>query len=525
VFLCLGLFAYGAGSFGALATEQSYLFIGAALFIALAESDRPLLRSPLAYVFFVFYFAVVLNSFVYIETLFFPLAAGYLVWYIAKHYRDRIDLKNKDLLRLIILEALLVAVALLALGLNQYIFRDQNSTGQSLPMTGWATVYEKWRSIVSNGPHAFMGMTSMVQLLTFEGLTNLFKFTFGCAAFYVFPVLLLSKFKELPPRMKQFVIMAIVYIFSNLTLFLFFLENKVRYLNISYVLLLCFTAYYLTQYVLKKSPIGKVLVSSVLGLALVLYWLPGLSEIPTLKGTVISHQKVVEFLREKGLQYGYSAFNDMSFVEGLTSGEIQVAQLGSLPRELVYINPYQIDMRRLQASNYTGATFIMLDNASAARYSGRLVQFGEPDKVYFVENYTIFVYEYNILENDVLGYEGIPRNILPFVLTDNDRFSWGDKNLYIPLGGQMYGPYLPLSAGSYELAIDVSYEENADSVAELTLAANQWEFLIGDGTYQLENGNNSIQFSLANDIEFFETVIRTSSVSVMVNSMTIRKID
>ncbi len=253
-----------------------------------------------------------------------------------------------------------------------------------------------------------LGLTPGVSIFSADGIINLVKSFIGIMMLIVFPVLQLRKYKSETPEMRLFTVFALAHALEILVLAL--LCNTLgatRYLYTSMFLLYYLSAHYIAKNMLTKDTSLKnvLVILCVAGFAVPLTIPKTLSFIGA-EEAYSSTCALVDHLEEKGLQYGYGTTWNSTVNTIRSNFKVQVNKAQLSP--VAPIRSNNTDRAYLEKT-YQGKSFVLLGNNQERKTfleSESYVLFGEPAEVDTFENYYIYIYDYNIANNDFGGLAG-----------------------------------------------------------------------------------------------------------------------
>ena len=293
-----------------------------------------------------------------------------------------------------------------------------------------------------------------------------------------------------------------------------------RYLVTSFVLLQLIGINYLyTNYIQPANFLSLVYASgaSVVTLMMMLHVI---LTIPNGAMILEKEKGITEFLQQHDLEYGYATFWNAGKNTVLSNGEVQI---NSIICNTEQILPYYWLSSRdwYQPEYYDGDTFLMLTDEELTVYAPNGVSstnLGEPEQVFQYENYTIFVYDYNISENGFGGKLEGNVNLLSRMTVSDTSMKLADGSVQIQPGQVLFGPYLTLDAGQYILRIEAECQE--EQPIRVTAKSGQNEI----ANAKIHQGTTEIAFSLDGNTDAIEFVIDGVSVPIKITSITIEAI-
>lgn len=226
---------------------------------------------------------------------------------------------------------------------------------------------------------------------------------------------------------------------------------------------------------------------------------------------------LTDYLQENDLNYGYATFWNAGKNTVLSNGDVQIngILLGNgkiTPRLwLSSENWYEPDA-------WQGDTFLLLTEEEwrqlTAGDSANTV-YGTPERELQYGGYHILAYDYNVAESGFSGKIDGTRNYLPTMCCSNEAMRQSDGSVQIASGDILYGPYIKLEDGSYHVTADLT------GSTEIWNTSDCGGNVIG--TYAVTPENNQIDFTLLEDTQNVEFVIRGGNQAVTVTGIYLEK--
>lgn len=357
-----------------------------------------------------------------------------------------------------------------------------------------------------------IGYRTSVPIFSLRGIMNV-VIVFGFVAMIVCCVLLFRKYYEQPFEVKilmNFLLMVfVICVYFDFTIYGSDISaNRYFYRPLCCVYLL--SGYYIYTYIFQKGIIVKTVSLLAIALFSLPYMLAGLPTSIRYPQLHASQTAVADYLRDNGLKQGYASFWNAGKHMVLSDFEVEIG--GVLFNGL--IEPYywlSSDMT-YDSDLYQGESFLMLTNSedeALKDYVGK-ARLGEPSRVLSYEGYHIYVYPYNIAENNFRGRGFSNMEMLHQMVVSNEEMRQSDGDILINSGEIVYGPYLALPNGQYR--IDVEFSEMRSPV-DFRLTSDGGQTLIKEGS--IEESMDSVFFEISDDVENFEMVLMTDGAAVL----------
>lgn len=256
------------------------------------------------------------------------------------------------------------------------------------------------------------GISYGVPLMSGTGIVNLIKISGGILLLIVFPALQIRDYKKETSAMQLFTIFAVLHILEIFILCIFgqVLSDSSRYLFTSEFLLLFLSAHYIYKRFIGK---GEDVIKLTAVLALSLYVLP--SAYPKLiscvgyKEAIAAQRGLTDYLLENGLTYGYASYWNASNNTCLSNGKVEINNIIVYDRVVPY---YWLNSTDRYSAN-SGRCFLMLNETENENFlkSYSYEEFGTAEEILKYGEFTIYVYDYNIAENNFAGIITIENEI------------------------------------------------------------------------------------------------------------------
>ncbi len=381
-------------------------------------------------------------------------------------------------------------------------------------------------SMLVQGVFIYAGFQDSVQLFSLDGILSIVRFCFFVFITILLPILSYRQFKKQTIQMRAVMMFVAIHFVLVLLILIFCGGSKTdpgaasRYLVTSFVLLQLIGINYLyTNYIQPANFLSLVYASgaSVVTLMMMLHVI---LTIPNGAMILEKEKGITEFLQQHDLEYGYATFWNAGKNTVLSNGEVQI---NSIICNTEQILPYYWLSSRdwYQPEYYDGDTFLMLTDEELTVYAPNGVSstnLGEPEQVFQYENYTIFVYDYNISENGFGGKLEGNVNLLSRMTVSDTSMKLADGSVQIQPGQVLFGPYLTLDAGQYILRIEAECQE--EQPIRVTAKSGQNEI----ANAKIHQGTTEIAFSLDGNTDAIEFVIDGVSVPIKITSITIEAI-
>lgn len=362
-------------------------------------------------------------------------------------------------------------------------------------------------------------------LFSVEGILTVIKFFVFVTITFIFPVFSYLNYKRESTRTQLFLIFVglhvieviIVISFTNMPDYI----GVSRYMLTSILLLNLVSAHYIyTHYIQHKNLLSYFYRVAIAGFSLILM-LPLIPQCLAYQPKLEQMRQLTYFLEEQDLHYGYSTFWNSGKNTVLSNGAVQISGI-SVSEGRVSPFYWLTSTDWYQPDYYEGTTFLLLSSAELEQYAPyglEATQLGQPDTILHYNDFSILVYDYNIAENNFTGMLTGEQNYVPSsMVVSDDSMIQEDGSIIIQSGQIMYGPYVDLQAGDYELTV-VSELTHSQEL-NVTAAAGAEQLLITE----IQSGTTVIPFTLDSDKQMVEFVVHnTENDAQKILSITLKK--
>lgn len=171
--------------------------------------------------------------------------------------------------------------------------------------------------------------------------------------------------------------------------------------------------------------------------------------------------------------------------------------------------------------SYTGESFLMLTDAEAEVFEKQIgfAVLGDPSQILSYDGFKIYVYPYNIAENDFYGRGYSNTEMIDTMVTSSEQMRQLDGTISISAGEVVYGPYITLPRGEYQIDIDFS---EIGSEIYMRLTSDAGETLLSENT--IKDIDYTVTYEALDDLENFEIVLSTNDLAIL-DSIRLTKLD
>lgn len=354
-----------------------------------------------------------------------PVIGGMVIYYVIRHLGDdRLSkvIKNKSFKNLIICVGIIFLAS--AIGyLVYYILVNQEIVkivfrNESV-MRFTRNIGENIHTLLMH----FMGISDAVnnlELFSIKGVCVFAKVLINIFMLIVLPLMQLKKYKNESVAMQLFMLIAIIHVAEIIFLSVFCSAlSAERYLYSSILLLYYISAHYIFNHILQSEKHFGIKALIAVAAAFVFSVPSSLSLAMTAKNyknNIANSHVVTDFLENKGLSYGYGTYWNSDNFTALSNFKVRVSKVSVYPEKIIPhlngVNVWEYDYRE---EAYQGSTFLLLEDEENKNFlaSENYTRLGEPAEVCNISKYTVYIYDYNIANNNFRGeYAGFTGNEL-----------------------------------------------------------------------------------------------------------------
>ena len=381
----------------------------------------------------------------------------------------------------------------------------------------------------SNQASAFVGfiLTAIgyrggVQLFSLPGLMN----AVIIAAFLAMLICCIQLFRkyheqsfEVKILMNFSLVIFCIYLYFDFLIYCTFVTGVERYFFKPLFFLYILSGYYIYTYIFQKGFLSKIVAI----VSIAIFSLPyAVAGIPTILNYPKLHNEqlgLVNYLKGNGLKHGYATFWNAGNNMVLSNLDIEIG--GVLLQE--YIVPYRWLSSDISydPDSYTGESFLMLTDAEAEVFEKQIgfAVLGDPSQILSYDGFKIYVYPYNIAENDFYGRGYSNTEMIDTMVTSSEQMRQLDGTISISAGEVVYGPYITLPRGEYQIDIDFS---EIGSEIYMRLTSDAGETLLSENT--IKDIDYTVTYEALDDLENFEIVLSTNDLAIL-DSIRLTKLD
>lgn len=365
-----------------------------------------------------------------------------------------------------------------------------------------------------------IGYRTNVMLFSLEGLMNA-VILFGFIAVIVCCILLFARYHEQSFPVKILMLFGLfvnaIHLYFIFVCYSFYIGNN-RYLFRPMMFLWFLAAYYIYTYVLSREFLVKNLAIVAVAVFSLPYMLASIPQVAQYPQGRVNQMGLVNFLKEHNLKHGYATFWNAGKNMVLSDFDIEI---GGVNLEDTIRPYYWLSSDTSYDPNaYEGESFLLLTESENTQYAASrgMYLLGKPQEVLTYPGYVIYTYPYNISSNNFYGIDYSDREVLGLAVVSDEAMRNEDGTLTLPPGQVIFGPYIPLPVGKYEIRVEFS---ELDGPASLILTSDS-----GQRTWLTESVHENVQtihFETAEDLWQFEVVFRTDTHAVL-NSVKITQV-
>lgn len=447
-----------------------------------------------------------------------PFLGSMVLFFILEHATVPSHQLKQEFSRTIKLIAfLLVSIVVGLLGANYLAEAVEFQSQANITYAGYSNQASAFVGFILSA----IGYRGGVQLFSLPGLMN----AVIIAAFLAMLVCCIQLFRkyheqsfEVKILMNFSLVIFCIYLYFDFLIYCTVAGTE-RYFFKPLFFLYILSGYYIYTYIFQKGFLSKIvaIVSiAIFSLPYAVAGIPNILNYPKLHNEQLG---LVNYLKGNGLKHGYATFWNAGNNMVLSNFDIEIG--GVLLQE--YIVPYRWLSSDISydPDSYTGESFLMLTDAEAEVFENQIgfAVLGDPSQILSYDGFKIYVYPYNIAENDFYGRGYSNTEMIDTMVTSSEQMRQLDGTISISAGEVVYGPYITLSRGEYQIDIDFS---EIGSEIYMRLTSDAGETLLSENT--IKDIDYTVTYEALDDLENFEIVLSTNDLAIL-DSIRLTKLD
>ena len=447
-----------------------------------------------------------------------PFLGSMVLFFILEHATVPSHQLKQEFSRTIKLIAfLLVSIVVGLLGANYLAEAVEFQSQANITYAGYSNQASAFVGFILSA----IGYRGGVQLFSLPGLMN----AVIIAAFLAMLVCCIQLFRkyheqsfEVKILMNFSLVIFCIYLYFDFLIYCTVADTE-RYFFKPLFFLYILSGYYIYTYIFQKGFLSKIVAI----VSIAIFSLPyAVAGIPTILNYPKLHNEqlgLVNYLKGNGLKHGYATFWNAGNNMVLSNFDIEIG--GVLLQE--YIVPYRWLSSDISydPDSYTGESFLMLTDAEAEVFEKQIgfAVLGDPSQILSYDGFKIYVYPYNIAENDFYGRGYSNTEMIDTMVTSSEQMRQLDGTISISAGEVVYGPYITLPRGEYQIDIDFS---EIGSEIYMRLTSDAGETLLSENT--IKDIDYTVTYEALDDLENFEIVLSTNDLAIL-DSIRLTKLD
>ena len=444
-----------------------------------------------------------------------PFLGSMVLFFILEHATVPSHQLKQEFSRTIKLIAfLLVSIVVGLLGANYLAEAVEFQSQANITYAGYSNQASAFVGFILSA----IGYRGGVQLFSLPGLMN----AVIIAAFLAMLVCCIQLFRkyheqsfEVKILMNFSLVIFCIYLYFDFLIYCTVAGTE-RYFFKPLFFLYILSGYYIYTYIFQKGFLSKIvaIVSiAIFSLPYAVAGIPNILNYPKLHNEQLG---LVNYLKGNGLKHGYATFWNAGNNMVLSNFDIEIG--GVLLQE--YIVPYRWLSSDISydPDSYTGESFLMLTDAEAEVFENQIgfAVLGDPSQILSYDGFKIYVYPYNIAENDFYGRGYSNTEMIDTMVTSSEQMRQLDGTISISAGEVVYGPYITLPRGEYQIDIDFS---EIGSEIYMRLTSDAGETLLSENT--IKDIDYTVTYEALDDLE---NVLSTNDLAIL-DSIRLTKLD
>jgi hypothetical protein len=429
-----------------------------------------------------FLFASCALGIIIIEALLLPMLGSIVILYVSeyKDYKNLLTLPYLKRITFLLLTILVIGGIgyFCSLQLEKLLGVIGNPSASTLAVS----IEQITNNIlmVVQGILFYIGFPMSVSLFSINGILSIIRLVVFVAISIVFPVLAYKSYSTETRNTQFFLCFTLIHVIETLIIVtmtcMVDYTGVSRYLLTSIVLLNMVSANYIYTHYFKEENLMSFLYSVGISVVTVVMMFPAVKSISWYQPELDSMRGLTAYLQEQGLSYGYSSFWNAGINTALSNGKVQV---NGVLVDSNQVHPYYWLSSKdwYEPEFHQGDSFLLLSSSEVEEYAPTgysNTRLGEPDKLLNYGDFTILVYDHNIAENNFGGILDGSKNYIPDSMVVSDpTMVQEDQTIQIGSGQLMYGPYIDLDEGNYELTVISKLQEPQEIKITASAGAEQ----------------------------------------------------
>ncbi|MZK53463.1 hypothetical protein [Clostridium beijerinckii] len=473
----------------------------------------------------------------YIGTFVAPFCVSIFLTYILENYKQNKDEAIKSLFDLgRFLIPLSIACIVGVIIFKEIISNGNYVQGWSKPiLVDYNNIYTCGKSTINviQGILINFGYMGGVDLLSIKGVFNIFKLLCVIPVMFIIPYIITRKFETNSTNINRliifywslFIINIIMCIVCNLNDDTAAASRYFQSITLIAFMLIC-------NYIYEKINCNKLFWETTVYIVSILcFVVVGIHSLIYVVGDYKERMKptneLIETLRERNLKFGYATYWNAYRNSVLANFEPEILAVTDQNVKPMMAGYNLSSKRTFRSDYYNGETFLLLTDKEyelCNEDENLYKQFGKPKDFMEVEGYKILIYDYNIsnkLPNVSIGIGSLVdiKKSMKF----NEYVDKNDNpNINIYKNGILYGPYISLDKGKYQIKIDCDYDDT-NNMQALRVTSDYGKKEIYKEN--IKKGNNIIDFDVKEDSKNVEFIFNNESLdTVQIKSIQLERV-
>lgn len=376
------------------------------------------------------------------------------------------------------------------------------------------TIWDNSLVVITNMFNNF-GYSGNAQLFSIEGIRNLILLFICIVLIFIVPILQARRYKEETKGVRFFFSFVVIHNLIILLIGILFGKIESRYmLSIEYLFIIVSSRYIMKYWIKEGINIFSLLCQLTYGIMIIIFCVTFINLGKDWKDDIFCKKNFCQTLVDYGLgaYKGYATYWNAYTNEIYSDFKLSFASIGdSIESESLNPQKWLVDIEKFNVENK--GSFLLLDSKQNETMKGKIEElYGSLEAKYVVDNMFIYVWDYDICQNDFTGQTSkidyLDKMLLSGAILE-EQTSW-----HIGEGQYILGPLINLKPGKYKLIIDAEVQK--ESECEITSYAGAKKL----GRYILKSGINEFEFQ----VDDFACQIEFPVYSKNDNSITINHI-
>lgn len=377
--------------------------------------------------------------------------------------------------------------------------------------------FDNFRVAIANCFDCF-GFPQSVQVASLDGMVGLCAIGICILIVFIFPIVLLLSIKSESFLVRIMTLFVCCHNLIMVAIVSLCGKNSSRYMLTSIYFSIFLSSIYIVKYLFSETKtkvlviLAMVITSCVMASGWVYRsygWLDKLQEKKIEASTLV----------ELGLDNykGYATYWTSNSLEVYSDMQLKIGSVSTTENTYQPFSPFfwLDDTTQLKETKGKGS-YLVLSLEETDLYGERAKElYGPVDKEIALPEYNVYVWSYDIAENNFSGACFGEKDVLKYMLINGESIG-ADTEVEMHMGDLLYGPYINLPAGNYEIYVNV--QGGNEEQCKIKYDCGEKELCYTE----LHEGENVLPFSIESDIQNVEIICMCERSDYIIKSIRIK---